>query len=151
MLIYEITKQSLSEGFWGDLKTIGSTVGSKSALSNIGKGFVQGIGGVNFRDQPPADIAAAQAAQQALQTANERIVVTLVQPGQTSETKYYKTGTVWTNEQGQQITRPQSIAYLDKMIPTHGKKETIAAQPASQTRRVSRQRAPGSTATKRTR
>ena len=63
MRIHEITKQSLSEGFWGDLKTIGSTVGSKGALSNIGKGFVQGIGGVNFRNQSPAEIAAAQAAQ----------------------------------------------------------------------------------------
>jgi hypothetical protein len=63
MRIHEITKQSLSEGFWGDLKTIGSTVGSKSALSNIGKGFVQGIGGVNFRDQSPGDATVAQAAQ----------------------------------------------------------------------------------------
>ena len=140
MQIHEITKRPLREGVWGDIKTIGSNLGSKSALSNIGKGFVQGIGGVNFRDQDPADIAAARAAQQTLQTANERIVVTLAQPGQTGETKYYKTGNVWTNEQGQQITRPQSVAYLDKLIPTHGKKEMISAQPAVPRKKVSRRR-----------
>jgi hypothetical protein len=146
MQIHEIT-----EGFVGDVKTIGKNLFTPQALTNIGKGFVQGVGGVNFRDQEPADIAAAQAAQQALQAANERIVVTLSQPGQTGETKYYKTGTVWTNEQGQQITRPQSVAYLEKLIPTHGKKETIATKPVAQPRRISRQRVPGTTTTKRTR
>lgn len=150
MQIHEITKRRVDEGVWGDIKTIGSTVGSKSALSNIGKGFVQGVTGTNFRNQDPVDITAAQAAQQALQTANERIVITLVQPGQTSETKYYKTGDVWTNEQGQQITRPQSIAYLEKLIPTHGKKETLGTHPPQQARKVSRQRVPRSPTSKRT-
>lgn len=146
MQIHEIT-----EGFVGDVKTIGQNLFTPQALTNIGKGFVQGVGGVNFRDQEPADISAAQAAQQALQAASERIVVTLSQPGQTGETKYYKTGTVWTNEQGQQITKPQSIAYLDKLIPTHGKKETIAKPAVAQPRRVSRQRAARNPTPKRTR
>lgn len=41
--------QKISQSQIGqDIKTIGSTIGSKSALSNIGKGFVQGFAGVDF-------------------------------------------------------------------------------------------------------
>jgi len=140
MQIHEITKRSLSEGFWGDLKTIGSAVASKSALSNISKGFVQGVAGVDFRDQKPADIAAAQAAQQALQSANERIVVTLAQPGQTVPAKYYKTGNAWTNELGTAITDTKQVAYLEKLIPTHGRKEAIPVMPAAPRKTISRRR-----------
>jgi hypothetical protein len=48
MRIHEIVK----EGFIGDLKKVGSAVGSKSALSNIGKGFVQGLTGAELPRQP---------------------------------------------------------------------------------------------------
>ena len=63
MQIHEITCPPLREGFLGDLKTIGSTLGSKGALSNIGKGFVQGVTGVDFPKQRNTDAALERATQ----------------------------------------------------------------------------------------
>jgi hypothetical protein len=45
-----------------DLGQIGSTVASKSALSNIGKGFLQGVTGVDFPKEPPKDSEALEKA-----------------------------------------------------------------------------------------
>lgn len=123
MQIHEIT-----EGFW----------------RNVGSGFVQGLTGIDAVRRAPADLTKIQPAPIAGQPQPiEKITVTISQPGQTMDTKYYKTGTVWTNEQGQQITKPESVAYLEKLIPTHGKKETIAPTTpaiAPKTRKVSRRR-----------
>jgi hypothetical protein len=118
MQIHEITKHPLEEGFF----------------SNVGKGFVQGVTGVDVsRASPNTDPTA-------LATANQRTVITVSQPGQTVPAKYYKTGNSWTNELGTAITDPKQTAYLEKLIPTHGKKETIPAP--LQPRTVSRRRVP---------
>jgi hypothetical protein len=120
MQIHEIT-----EGFW----------------QNVGSGFVQGVTGANFTQPAPVNIAGARAAQGADQSQPiEKKTLTISQPGQTVDTKYFKTGTVWTNEQGQQITKPDSIAYLEKLIPTHGTKEIVAPPAKTSTRKVSRRR-----------
>jgi len=64
MQIHEITERPLREGFWSDLKKVGSAVGSKSALSNIGKGAVQGVSAVDFsRTQPTVDTDSLKSAQ----------------------------------------------------------------------------------------
>jgi hypothetical protein len=120
MQIHEIT-----EGLLGNVGR---------GVSNVAKGFAQGLTGANFPQQPTQITMPAKLA--AMQQPAERIVLTVSQPGQTMDTIYYKTGDIWTNEQGQQITKPESRAYLDRLIPTHGKKETIA--PAA--RKVSRRR-----------
>jgi hypothetical protein len=135
MQIHEITKRRVNEGLWGDIKSLGKAVASKEA----GKGFIQGLTGVDLpQAQPTVDIEALKTAAAAATPATERIVVSVSQPDQTIPAKYFKTKDVWTNEDGQQITNPKSIAYLDKLIPTHGKKETIA--PPITTRKVSRRR-----------
>ena len=131
MQIHEITKRSLREGVMSSIV---------KAIPDVASGFVQGLAGVNLRNQEPADIAAAQAAQQALQTANERIVVTLAQPGQTVPAEYYKTGNAWTNELGTAITDTKQVAYLEKLIPTHGRKEAITVTPTAPRKTVSRRR-----------
>lgn len=113
MQIHEITKNSVTEGFIGDLKKIGSALGSKSARSNIGKGFLQGVAG--------ADLGLTKASIPQI----ERIVVSLVQPGNTAPSNYYKLNNVWTNELGQQIRGIKQISYLNSLIPTHGRKEKI--------------------------
>jgi hypothetical protein len=138
MQIHEITKKSLREGVWGDLKTVGSAVGSKSALSNIGKGFVQGVTGATFPKSQPTVDTATLAAAAAASPATERIVVAVSQPGQSVPAKYYKVKDAWTNELGDAITEPRQVAYLDKLIPTHGKKEAIAPPPVA--RKISRRR-----------
>ena len=109
-------------------------------LSNVARGFVQGATGVDLpRSQPPVDATALQTAlQTAVKPPTERIVVSVTQPGQTVPAKYYKTGSTWTNELGTSITGLKQIAYLDKLIPTHGKKETISQQPVA--RKISRRR-----------
>jgi hypothetical protein len=139
MQIHEITKKSLREGVWGDLKgdlkAIGSAVGSKSARSNIGRGFVQGVTGTRL---PKSIDSATLAAAADAAPATERIVVAVSQPGQSVPAKYYKVKDTWTNELGNAITEPRQTAYLDKLIPTHGKKEAIAPSPVA--RKISRRR-----------
>jgi hypothetical protein len=127
MQIHEITKNSLREGL----------------LSNVGRGFVQGLTGADFpRAQPKVDMDALQSAHSALTAAKERIVIAISQPGQTVPAQYYKTGNIWTNELGTKITDPKQTAYLDKLIPTHGKKEIIPTEPSAAPgrRTVSRRR-----------
>ena len=129
MQIHEITKQSLREGL----------------LGNVGRGFVQGFTGVDLpRAQPKVDMDALKSAHSALTAANERIVITISQPGQTVPAQYYKTGNIWTNELGTAITDPKQTAYLEKLIPTHGKKEVIPTEPVATKARktVSRRRTP---------
>jgi hypothetical protein len=134
MQIYEITKRSLREGL----------------LGNVGRGFVQGLTGVDFPraqpkvTQPKVDMDALKSAQSALTVAKERTVITISQPGQTVPAQYYKTGNVWTNELGTAITDPKQTAYLEKLIPTHGKKEVIPTEPvATKARKTfSRRRTP---------
>jgi hypothetical protein len=139
MQIHEITKKSLREGVLGDLKAIGSAVGSKSARSNIGRGFVQGLTGARLpKSIDAATLAAAAAAGAATGPATERIVVAVSQPGQSVPAKYYKVKDAWSNELGDAITEPRQVAYLDKLIPTHGKKEAIAPPPVA--RKISRRR-----------
>lgn len=116
MQIHEITRHAVAEGFVGDLKKIGSALGSKSARANIGKGFVQGVTG--------ADLESNKTSVPQI----ERVVVSLVQPGNTSPSNYYKLNNVWTNELGQQIQGSKQIAYLNSLIPTHGRKQIINLQ-----------------------
>jgi hypothetical protein len=54
-----------------DLGKIGSAVASKSALSNIGKGFVQGFTGVNFPQQTPQNPLDKATRDQARQLAQQ--------------------------------------------------------------------------------
>lgn len=120
---------------------------TEGLLSNVARGFVQGAAGVDLpRAQPPVDVSKLNTAPTGQAQPIEKITLTVSQPGQTVDTLYYKTSGVWTNEQGQQIIKPESIAYLDRLIPTHGKKEMV--QPAPQPRKVSRQRAPRSRSVK---
>jgi hypothetical protein len=124
MQIHEITQPVLKEGFW----------------SNVGKGFVQGVTGVNLpQHRTPADISTAQAAQATQLAASERTVVTVTQPGQAVASNYYKTGNTWTNELGNTIVDPKQTAYLEKLIPTHGRKEPTPVPPVT-SRKVSRRR-----------
>lgn len=108
-------------------------------LSNVARGFVQGATNTDIpRARPPVDVSALKTAAQATIPPTERTVVTISQPGQTVPAKYFKTKDVWTNELGTVISDPRQITYLDKLIPTHGKKETITLPPA--TRKISRHR-----------
>lgn len=123
-------------------------------LSNVARGFTSGLAGTDIpQGQASIDRQAAQAAKQlraqgygqaAAPGTTERITVAISQPGQNVPANYYKTGNVWTNEVGAVITDPKQRAYLDGLIPTHGKKQTISLPtPAQQpTRKVSRARVP---------
>jgi hypothetical protein len=134
MQIHEITQPTLNEGLLGDL----------------GRGLASGLTGIDIpQSQASIDRQSAQAAEKlraqgynsyALKDKIERIVVSVMQPDQTYPTKYIKTGTTWTNQDGQVITKATSKAYLDSLIPTHGKKEVVSAQPAPSVRKVSRKR-----------
>lgn len=132
-------------------------------ISNMARGFASGVTGIDIpQSQASINRQAAQAAQQlraqgytgSAGGATERIVVSLQQPEQSVPSKYYKTGNIWTNELGAVITNPKTKAYLDSVVPTHGRKETIA-QPAAATqpaaRRVSRQRSTRGSSTRQTR
>jgi hypothetical protein len=111
---------------------------TEGLLSNISRGFVQGVSGVDLpRSQPPADVSALKTATATQTPAAERIVVTVTQPGQSVPSQYHKVNNAWTNELGASITDPRQTAYLDKLIPTHGKKEIIATPVA---RKISRRR-----------
>jgi len=81
----------------------------------MASGFVQGVTGADLPRQQPT-VAAPQV---------ERVVVSLVQPGNTVPSKYYKLNNKWTNELGQQIRGMKQVNYLNSLIPTHGRKETI--------------------------
>jgi hypothetical protein len=128
MQIHEITQLPPRPGFLNTVKSI-----KPGAMAS---GFVQGLTGVNFpRVKEPLEIKPTQAGT------TERITVTLLQPGQSVPSKYYKVNNVWTNEIGTEIKEPRQTAYLDKMISTHGKKETLPAEPvAMPNRKVSRRR-----------
>jgi hypothetical protein len=52
--------------------------------------------------------------------AGHRIVVTVPAGG-----KYYKTDKGWTNEIGQAITKPTSVAALEKRADTSGREERL--------------------------
>jgi len=118
-------------------------------ISNMARGFASGVTGVNIpQSQASINRDAAKAAQQLRAQGykpagapKERIAVAIQQPGQTTASKYYKTGNIWTTELGAVITDPKQKAYLDGLIPTHGKKEIIGAPAtAVPTRKVSRRR-----------
>lgn len=127
---------------------------TEGLFSNVARGFASGITGVDIpQSQASIDRQAAQAAEklraqgygQAPATgATERITVAISQPGQNVPANYFKTRNVWTNELGAVITDPKQKAYLDGLIPTHGKKQTITQPTTAQqpTRRVSRARVP---------
>lgn len=140
MQIHEIT-----EGLLGNIGR-----GIASGAASVGRGFVSGVTGV---DIPQSQKAIAQQAAQAAEKLRaqgyqekpggnniERIVVSLMQPGQSVPSKYIKTGSTWANEIGSVITEPKQKAYLDKMIPIYGKKEIIPAEPSGPNRKVSRRR-----------
>lgn len=121
-------------------------------LSNIGRGFASGVTGVDIpQSQASIDKQAAQAAKQLRAQgygktaptpgATERITVSLMQPGQSNPSKYVKTGTTWANELGTIITDLKQKAFLDRLIPTHGKREVIPEPAvAAPARKVSRRR-----------
>jgi isochorismate hydrolase len=112
---------------------------TEGLLSNISRGFVQGVSGADLpRAQPTADVSALKTAAAAQMPTTERIVVTVTQPGQSVPAQYYKVKDAWTNELGNAIADPRQTAYLDKLIPTHGKKETITPAPVA--RKISRRR-----------
>jgi hypothetical protein len=112
---------------------------TENFLRNVGRGFVQGLSGADLpRPQTRVDVSALKTAATSLAPATERIVVSVSQPGQSVPARYYKTKDSWTNELGTPITNPRQTAYLDKLIPTHGEKETIASP--SPARKISRRR-----------
>jgi hypothetical protein len=121
---------------------------TEGLLGAIGRGIASGITGVDIpQGQSAITRQAAQAAEklraQGYRDAPaagtmERIVVSLLQPGLTVPSKYIKTGASWSNEMGTVITDLKQKAYLDKMIPTYGKKEIIPV--AGSNRKVSRRR-----------
>ncbi len=124
---------------------------TEGLLSNVARGFASGITGTDIpQSQASINRQAAQAAEklraqgygQDSTGASERITVAITQPGQNVPANYYKTGNVWTNEVGAVITDPKQKAYLDGLIPTHGKKQTIAQPTQPSTRKVSRSRVP---------
>jgi hypothetical protein len=126
---------------------------TEGLLSNVTRGFASSLVWADIpQSQASIDRQAAQAAQQ-LRTqgygktaagpgAIEKITVSLVQPGQSTPSKYIKTGTTWANELGTIITDLKQKAFLDRMIPTHGKKEVIPTGPVATNARktVSRRR-----------
>jgi hypothetical protein len=123
---------------------------TEGLLSNVARGFASGVTGMDLpQSQASIDRQAAQAAQklraQGYGTTQpgtvEKITVMLTQPGNVPA-KYVKTGNVWTNEVGAVITDAKQKAFLDSMIPSHGKKELVQVEPAPQIKKVSRQRAP---------
>jgi hypothetical protein len=117
-------------------------------FSNMGRRVVGSLTNTDMRTQQQINQQAAQAAEllkkqgyggPAVPATNKRIVVQVMQPDQTVASKYFKTGNVWTNEDGTAVTNPKSKAYLDSLIATHGRTETIpTAEPVG--RRVSRKR-----------
>ena len=112
---------------------------TEGIFSNIARGFVQGATDTDLpKSQPPVDVSALKNIASAQMPATERIVVTIGQPGQTAPAKYYKAKEIWTNELGTPITDPRQTKYLDKLIPTHGEKETISPPPVA--RKISRRR-----------
>jgi hypothetical protein len=125
---------------------------TEGLLSNVARGFASGVTGMDIpQSQASIDRQAAQAAEKlqaqgyntyALKDKIERIVVSVMKPDQTYPTKYIKTGTTWTNQDGTVITKATSKAYLDSLIPTHGKKEVVPVAPTPQIKKVSRQRTP---------
>ena len=158
MQIHEITQTSITEGI---LNTIGQDIKNvvkkplavASALGQPGA-WTSGSAYAAARDQQQraeVDANLAQLAKQGIvprattapAVGTRRIAVSLVEPNNVIPTKYYKTGNTWTNELGKMITDPKSIAWLDGKIPTHGKMETIPAQPVAAVpgaKRVSRRR-----------
>lgn len=136
MQIHEITQPIIKEG----------------VLGNIGRGLASGIAGVDIpQSQSSIERDAAQAYSKlqaqgyrprSATAQTQRIVVNVLQPGQSIPAKYYKKGNIWTNELGAVITDLRQKAYLDKLIPTHGKREIVPAEPTSApaTRKVSRRR-----------
>lgn len=124
---------------------------TEGLLGNLARGFASGVTGMDIpQGQASINRQAAQTAEKLrAQGYNaysavdkiERIVVSVTKPDQVSPTKYIKTGSTWTNEDGTVITNPKSKAYLDSLIPTHGKRETVPlTTPQPTTRRVSRRR-----------
>jgi hypothetical protein len=138
MQIHEITQPTLNEGLLGDL----------------GRGLASGLTGIDIpQSQASINRLAAQSAQQLKKQGYsgvpatgtiDRITVSVMQPDQTVASKYVKTGNIWANETGTVITNPKSKAYLDSLIPTHGKKETVPVTPTPviPTRKISRRRVP---------
>ncbi len=117
-------------------------------FSNMGRQVVGSLTGTDMRTQQQINQQAAQAAEllkkqgygsTVAPDATKRIVVQVMQPDQTVASKYYKTGNVWTNEAGTAVLNPKSKAYLDSLIATHGRSESIP-QPEPVGRRVSRTR-----------
>lgn len=125
---------------------------TEGLLSNVARGFGSAIAGVDLpQSQASIDRQAAQAAKQlraqgygkttTTAVPTERITVSLIQPGQTTPAKYIKTGTTWANELGTIITDLKQKAFLDRLIPTHGKRELIPEPTVpAPARKVSRRR-----------
>jgi hypothetical protein len=126
---------------------------TEGLLGNLARGVATGLTGFNVpQSQANINRQAAQSAQklqaQGYGTSTqpsagqiERITVTFTQPGQTVPSRYVKTGNSWFNEIGTAILDPKQKAYLDTLIPTHGKREIVpVASPEPTPRRVSRRR-----------
>lgn len=119
MQIHEITQQALKEGLLGD----------------VGRSITQGLTGFEIPpSQAEIDADAARSAEKLRAKgytvatnpqAPQRITVSLTQPGQSVPSKYFKIGNKWTNEIGAEITDLAQKLYLDKLIPTHGRKELL--------------------------
>jgi hypothetical protein len=63
MQIHEITARKLAEGVWGDVKSLGKSVVSKET----GKGFIQGLTGIDLPGQPALEKATRARARQLAQ------------------------------------------------------------------------------------
>jgi hypothetical protein len=136
MQIHEITQAQLKEGILGDL-------GRGLATGLTGFDIPQGQSSINRQAAQSAEKLRAQGYKDyAVPGTIERITVSVKQADNPLPSKYVKTGTTWTNETGAVITNAKSKAYLDSLIPTHGKKEIVSVDttPLAPARKISRQR-----------
>jgi aryl-phospho-beta-D-glucosidase BglC (GH1 family) len=117
---------------------------TESFLRNVGRGFVQGVTGTYWDKTPQVSPGTAprisQGTSPGTQNTVERITVTIAQRGQAMPSKYYKIQGKWTNELGQEIRDVKQKAYLEKLVPAHGKKDFIKTEPAGSQAQSTRRR-----------
>lgn len=140
MQIHELTQRQLNEASIADtIKSAGSAV--KTGVQNM------------QNRQAVANVERGAAAQAKTQTQAAKYAEILKSRGYTGKPaavpavtgpqtitaaigntagEYTKTGQTWTNELGQQITEPNSIAYLDSILADENKTAAVDATSAMQ-------------------
>jgi hypothetical protein len=121
---------------------------TESFLRNVGRGFVQGVTGTHWDrtpqippgTSPGISPGTSPGTSPGMQNAVERITVMITRPGQSMPAKYYKIQGKWTNELGQEVRGMKQKAYLEKLVPAHGKKDFIKIEPNVSQAQSSRRR-----------